>query len=125
MLRTIAYIFGIFMVAVGVLAFLPVLSPNGLFLGLFAVNLWHNVLAILIGVFALLAAYGYYSPRTYFQVFGVIFAILAIYGYVNGVAPLFGVVANNTADTVIHTIFALGSLYLGFTPESKVVLPRE
>lgn len=115
MLKTIAIIFGVIMLAVGVLGFIPQANPNGLLLGIFHVNFIHNLIHIATGIVAILSGLSSeYASRVYFQVFGVIYALVALLGFYYGEQPILGIIANNTADNFLHTAIALISLYLGF-----------
>lgn len=55
-----------------------------------------------------------FANRTYFKVFGVIYGLVALLGFGFGNAPLFGLMANNIADAVLHVAIAAVALYLGF-----------
>ncbi len=116
MIVKLAYIFGIAFIIAGIAGFIPVLNPNGFLLGLFHVNDLHNYFHLLAGAAALLCALaGTNSARYYFQVFGLIYAALALLGFfVYGDTPIFGLIANNTADNWLHAVTALVALTAGF-----------
>jgi Domain of unknown function (DUF4383) len=115
MLKVIAIIFGIIMIIAGILGFIPQTSPNGLLLGLFHVNLLHNWIHIITGIVSLLCGLNSEeASRTFFQVFGILYGIVAILGYFYGDYPIFGWIANNLADAILHTVIAVIALYLGF-----------
>lgn len=113
MLKNIAYVFGLLFLAAGVMGFIPATAPGGLLLGLFHVNLWHNLFHVATGVVAIWAGSQGHA-RTFFQLFGVIYAVLAVLGFYYGDAPILGFIANNMADNLFHTTVALVSLYFGF-----------
>jgi hypothetical protein len=114
-LKRIAMIFGIVFIAVGLLGFVPALSPGGKLLGLFDVNLAHNVVHLATGIVALVVSFASEkASKTFFQVFGIIYAVVALLGFVYGDRPLLGVVSNNLADAWLHVVIALVALYLGF-----------
>jgi hypothetical protein len=114
-LKMIAMIFGIVLVAVGLLGFVPALNPGGKLLGFFDVNVAHNVVHLATGVVALIAGFASdKASRIFFQVVGVVYALVAVLGFVNGDQPLLGIVSNNAADTWLHVVIALIALYLGF-----------
>jgi hypothetical protein len=82
--------------------------------GILAVNGWHNVVHIVIGLVGLAAAGSNYAARTYALVFGVIYLALAVWGFLeteNGFGVLIDVVPVNTEDNFLHLI--LGLLGLG------------
>lgn len=114
-LRNWAYGFGIVLVAVGILGFIPALAPDGHLLGLFAVDTEHNVIHLLSGVAAIGAAMSSATAsRSYFQIFGWIYALVALVGLFRGDQPLLGFVAHNWADFWLHLLIAATSLYLGY-----------
>lgn len=115
MLKAIAILFGIVLLAIGVLGFVPGAMENGLLLGYFQVNLAHNLVHILTGVIALLAGFsGNVSSLWFFRLFGIVYALFAIHGFIYGDVPILGTVSNNAADTWLHTGVAALSLLLGF-----------
>jgi hypothetical protein len=124
MLKRIAVIFGVVFVLVGVLGFIPAVTPGGKLLGLFDVNTVHNLVHLATGVVGI--AVGMASEQAsklFFQVFGVIYALVAIAGFFYGDKPLLGLVANNTADAGLHVIIAAVALYLGFGMKSSATAP--
>lgn len=117
MLKQVAYIFGIVLIVIGILGFVPAANPGGLLLGFFHVNDIHNYIHIVSGLAAVGAAYydrDNFTPKVFFQVFGVIYAVMALLGLYYGNAPIFGVIANNMADVGLHVVISVVSLYLGF-----------
>ena len=117
MLKTLAFVFGVVLVVIGLLGFVPAASPNGLLLNIFHVNTAHNVVHLVTGLAALLAGWGgisQFTPKLFFQVFGVIYLLVALLGFWYGNAPIFNVLANNLADSFLHLGIAAVSLFLGF-----------
>jgi hypothetical protein len=114
-LKSIAVVFGIVFVIVGALGWVPALAPGGKLLGWFDVNDAHNVVHLATGILAIVAGVtSERASRIFFQVFGVIYACVALLGFVGGDKALLGIVANNSADAVLHVIIAIVALYLGF-----------
>lgn len=115
MLKTVALIFGIIMLLVGILGFIPQATPNGMLLGIFHVNDLHNWIHILTGVVSILCGINSeHASRLFFQIFGIIYGFVAILGFFYGDRPILGLVANNLADAILHVIIAVIALYLGF-----------
>lgn len=116
MLKTMAKVFGYVLLLVGILGFIPGITNDGQLLGIFSVNPLHNIIHLITGAIALYAgmASDNKAAKMYFQVFGVIYALVAILGFVVGDGNILGIVANNAADTWLHVVIALVSLYLGF-----------
>jgi hypothetical protein len=116
MLHRIAIGFGVVFLLVGVFGFVPGLTPNGHFLGIFHVNPAHNIIHLLTGAVALFCGLrSGYAAQLFFRVFGVVYGLVAILGFVMGDGYLFGLVANNAADAWLHTAIAAVSLILGFS----------
>lgn len=115
MLKTYAKVFGFVLLALGVLGFVPALTPNDHLLGIFHVDTLHNFIHFGSGAVALMAGYtSERASRTYFQVFGVVYALVAALGFVYMDREILGVLANNMADNLLHVVIAGTALYLGF-----------
>lgn len=121
MLRIIAILFGIGFIFVGVAGFLPMFMPNGLLLGLFEVDAMHNLLHIVSGVIAIMAATSYKYSRYYFQVFGIIYAIIAIVSIVTNGDMSWLTTHFNLADNLLYIVIAVIALYLGFSAKKRNV----
>jgi len=118
MVQKLAWVFGIVLLAVGVLGFVPGITNDMLLLGIFHVDMMHNIVHIVSGLAALAAAWGMYSARLYFQVFGVIYGAVAVLGFVTGGALLF---ETNMADNLLHVVIAAAALYAGFMMKTETV----
>ncbi len=120
MLRLAAKVFGAVFLLIGVLGFVPALTPDGNLLGLFHVNALHNIVHLASGVVALLAGFmGARNSKLYFQVFGVVYALVAVLGFAYGDNNILGLVASNMADTLLHVVIAVAALTLGFGNVAK------
>lgn len=119
MLRMIAILFGIGFIFAGVAGFLPNFTPNGFLFGVFAIGLMHNIVYLVSGVIAIMAATSYKYAKLYFRVFGIIYAIVAILGFIRG-GDLY-IMQMNMADNFLHLIISIIALYLGFFMKKKVV----
>ena len=119
MVKTMATVFGVVFLLVGVLGFIPGITDNGHLLGIFHVNTAHNIVHILSGAAALVAAgMGLVAARNYFRIFGVIYGLVTILGFLGGEEPVLGMIANNTADNWLHLAITLVALTLGFAGSS-------
>jgi hypothetical protein len=116
MLKKMATVFGVVMLLVGVLGFIPgITTSDGLLLGIFHVNALHNIIHLLTGAVALYVGMsGYKASKMYFQVFGVVYALVSVLGFVYMDKNILGLVSSNMADTILHVVIALVALYLGF-----------
>lgn len=118
MLRKAAMVFGVVFVLIGLLGFVDPLTTadaggTRLLLGLFEVDAVHNLVHLLSGIVALVAASRADWSRLYFQVFGVVYAIVTLWGFLLG-GPVLGFLHVNMFDNFLHLIIAAASLYLGF-----------
>ncbi|MEI6351038.1 MAG: DUF4383 domain-containing protein [Verrucomicrobiota bacterium] len=115
MLKTASIIFGIVFLIIGILGLIPAAAPNGMLLGIFHVNGFHNAVHLLTGVIAIIAGVtGSAAARLFFQVFGIIYAIVALLGFFYGGSNILGVLANNIPDAWLHVLIAVVALYFGF-----------
>ena len=115
MLKTVAMVFGVFFLVIGVLGFVPAATPGDMLFGVFHVNFVHNVVHLVTGVVALYCgSEGDELSKMFFRVFGVVYAVVAVLGFVYGTGDIFGVMANNMADNWLHVVVAAVSVYFGF-----------
>jgi hypothetical protein len=125
MLKTVALLFGVVFLLVGILGFVPAATPNQMLLGIFHVNPAHNVVHLLSGVLALWAGLSSSNyARLYFRIFGVVYALVAVLGFFAGNGMVLGVISNNMADTALHVVIALVALGLGFLVKEPTAAPK-
>jgi hypothetical protein len=82
--------------------------------GILAVNGWHNLVHLALGLLGLLSAG--YAARTYALGAGLLYLVLAIWGFLeteNGFGVLIDLVPVNTEDNVLHLILGLTGLTAG------------
>lgn len=88
--------------------------------GILAVNGWHNVVHILLGVLALVAAGSPSGARTYCLGIGLVYLLLALWGFIDGDGVILGLVPLNDEDNVLHLILGLTGLAAGAaTPKTE------
>jgi hypothetical protein len=89
--------------------------------GILAVNGWHNLVHILLGLLGLASAG--YAARTYALGVGLLYIVLAVWGFLeteNGVGVLVDLVPINTEDNFLHLILGLTGLAAGAaTPKAS------
>ncbi len=101
---------------VGIAGFIPgIVTSSGLELGIFQVDVIHNLIHIVSGVIALFCVSSLGASKTYFKVFGVVYGLVAILGFIGGGSVL-GMMMNG-ADNLLHVVIALYALYFGFRTE--------
>jgi hypothetical protein len=115
MAKTIVMVLGVVFVLIGVLGFF-----NDPILGLFEVDLVHNIVHLLSGVVALfMASMGESSAKTFAKVFGIVYGLVAILGFVMGAGELLGIMQINSADNWLHVLLTVVFLYVGFAKTSS------
>lgn len=126
--RHFALVFGIIFLLVGIAGFIPGLMqmPHaqhpqlqvdayyGLLFGLFPVNILHNIVHLLFGVWGLAASRGFGGARLYARGVAIIYAVVAIAGFVPGLDTGFGLVPLFGNDIWLHALLALAGAYFGW-----------
>ena len=120
--QKLAAVFGVVFILVAIVGFI---APGGMYmqptdpataakaLGIFPVNLLHNIVHLVFGVWGLAASRSWSGSRQFFIVAGFIYAILTILGFV---APTgFGLVPLAGPDIWLHCLLAIFMLAIGYT----------
>ncbi|CAO4152406.1 DUF4383 domain-containing protein [Methylorubrum extorquens] len=126
-IRTFALIYGIVFVLAGAGGFIPGLNapphehPDmtlntsfGYLMGLFPVNILHNLVHLAFGVWGLSAYRSAHGARAYARGVAVIYAVLAIGGLIPGLQTTFGLIPLFSHDVWLHIVLAAGAAYFGF-----------
>jgi hypothetical protein len=115
MVKTLGMLFGISFLLGGVLGFVPGVTNDGMYFGIFMVNTPHNILHIASGaIFLIATTLGAGAARLWFQFFGVAYAALAAIGFWAGDGMIFNLISNNRNDSLGHSMLALVMLLIGF-----------
>ena len=121
---------GIVFILVGVAGFIPGLTTNydtmtfvdheseAQLLGLFRVNILHNIVHLLFGVAALVAARAMNWSRSYLVGGGALYLVLFLYGLVVDLDEPANFVSLNGADNWLHLGLGVGMIALG------ILVPR-
>jgi hypothetical protein len=98
---------------------------HGLLLGLFPVNVLHNIVHMLLGIWGLLASRSITGSRLYGQSLAIIYGLLTILGLIPNEATktLFGLVPIHGYDILLHAGSALIAAYFGFVARESDGLP--
>ena len=135
--RTFALVFGIVFLIVGAGGFIPGLTMMdhsghpadadvtlrsffGYELGLFPVNVLHNIVHLLFGVWGLLAYKSLAASKSYGKGVAIIYAVLMVAGLVPGLNTLFGLVPLYGNDVLLHAGLAIVAGYFGFVHRDRV-----
>ena len=124
-LQIAALAVGAVFLLVGILGFIPGITTNfgdmnfighdseAKLLGIFQVNVVHNIVHLLFGVIGLAAARAWESSRLFLIGGGVIYLVLWLYGLVIDFGSAANFVSLNTADNWLHLFLGLGMIGLG------------
>lgn len=88
------------------------LETTGRLLGLFPVNLLHNLVHLAFGVWGVVASRSFDGSRTYGRIGAAIYALLVVLAFVD--PEMFGLVPIGSHDIWLHAVLALGLAYIGF-----------
>jgi hypothetical protein len=95
----------------------PTTAPRAL--GLFPVNVLHNLVHLAFAVWGLVAARSFGAARTYCRISGVLYLVLVVAGFV---APDgFGLIPLGGNDIWLHLALGAPLAYFGFTTRDRAV----
>lgn len=131
--RIFALVIGIAFLLAGLLGFVPALrnigghvmpplavnATTGFLLGLFPVNVLHNIVHLLVGVLGIGAYSSYGAARGFSRGLAIFYLLLAIMGLIPVLNTTFGLIPIFGADIWLHALTALLAAYFGF------LAPRE
>lgn len=89
----------------------PLTAPRAL--GLFPVNLLHNLVHLAFGIWGILAARSFRAARSYAQIGGIIYLVLVVVGFLSPSG--FGLVPLGGNDIWLHIFLGAVLVYFGFT----------
>lgn len=112
--QRVAQIFGVIFLIIGIAGFFFSMSMDeALLLGLFPVNVAHNIVHLLFGLWGLAAARSFAGAKSYAQITGVLYLVLAVLGFVDPTG--FGLIPIGGNDIWLHAAIGLVLSYVGFT----------
>ena len=132
--RTFALVFGIVYALVGVLGFVPgfnqptppgapslaVDTGYGYLLGLFPINVLHNLVHLLVGFLGLAAYTSFSAARTYARGLAIVYGLLTLMGLVPGLNTTFGLIPLFGNDIWLHALTAALAAYFGFRSTADI-----
>lgn len=125
-MRVFAVLFGVVFLLAGVSGFLPALSPvhvhpgmvvtsqSRAALGLFPVNVLHDLVHVAFGIWGLLAARTVFASTLYARSVAIIYASLVVLGLIPATSTVFGLVPIDGNDVWLHAGLAVVAAYFGF-----------
>ncbi len=124
MSKTIAIVFGVVFVLVGILGFVP--NPLVGPMGIFETNAMHNVVHLLFGIILLVVAFtAPMKSALWLKILGVVYLVIAVLGFVMAPAggELLGLVHTNMNDHWLHVVLGVVLLAAGFMGGKKMAPP--
>lgn len=134
--RYFALILGVVFLAAGILGFVPglVTAPEGQpgllieaghgnLLGLFPVNVLHNLVHLLFGVWGVVVWRNFAASRVYSRSVAIIYAVLTVMGLIPGLQTVFGLVPVHGHDVWLHALIAIAAAYFGYASIPAVESP--
>lgn len=119
-IKLAAKVFGVVFVLIGILGFVPPLVPNGRLLGIFEVDVLHNLIHLGSGIAALAMSGTEALAKLYFKIFAVIYGLVTLLGFFTPDTALLGIIAHNVADLLLHLVITAAAVYFGY-----IAKPRE
>ena len=137
--RHFALVVGTAFTLAGIAGFIPFFTPHvppdaphllvdtsyGLLIGLFPVNITHNIFHFSVGVAGLLAFRSYPSALRFSRFLGITLTVLTMMGLIPALNTGFGIWPLYGHDIWLHGIEAIIGLYLGFFAVQKEQIPLE
>lgn len=137
-LNKFALYYGIFFVIVGILGFIPglvqempmnapaigVSTGYGLLMGLFAVNVVHNLLHFAIGAWGVASSRDTHKSLVFARSVAIIYGLITILGMISATWTLFGLAPIFGHDVWLHALSALVAGYFGYGPPAHVYHPE-
>jgi Domain of unknown function (DUF4383) len=129
--QTLALVFGVAFLGVGVLGFIPGVTTNlgdiefagkdspAELLGLFRVSILHNIVHLLFGVAGIALSRTEANARMYLLYSGVIYVVLFIYGLFVGSGDDANFIPVNGWDDALHGVLAVGLLGAWFISRAE------
>jgi hypothetical protein len=93
---------------------LQIESQYGDALGLWPVNILHNIVHLLFGVWGIVASRSWDGARTYAKAVAIVYSLFVIMGLVPGLDTTFGFVPLFGNDIWLHILLAAPAYYFGF-----------
>jgi hypothetical protein len=93
---------------------LAVDAMHGRALGLFPVNVLHNLVHLAFGIWGIAASRRLDAARSYARVVAIVYGVFILMGLVPGLDTTFGLVPLHGNDVWLHVLIAVPAAYFGF-----------
>lgn len=131
--RMFALIYGIVFLIVGIAGFVPGLveapdlarqqleveQGHGHLFGLFPVNVLHNIVHLLFGIWGVIAYRSAGAAVSYARWVAILYGVLTVFGFIPGLQTLFGLVPLYGNDIWLHALLALVAAYFGWVHRDR------
>ena len=124
-----ALVFGIVLVAAGILGFFyessfavgdDTLREREAVLGILEVNGWHNVVHLVTGAIGLAVAGSYSGARAYALGLGAVYILVTILGFAYGDGDsIFKLIPINTEDNILHLLIGVAGIAAGLATPAQ------
>jgi hypothetical protein len=119
-----ARVFGAIYVLVGILGFIPAVGGStsqtgNELLGIFGINLLHNVVHIAVGAAFLVGSSSDSAARGISIAIGVVYLLVAVLGFMK-LEFMVDLLAVNMADNILHVATAVLALYFGLAGRGAI-----
>lgn len=95
----------------------PQLAPR--VMGLFPVNVLHNLIHLAFGIWGVVASRSWGAARSYCRISGVIYLVLMVMGFIT--PTTFGLVPIGSHDIWLHALLGGVLAYFGFTARDRAL----
>jgi hypothetical protein len=93
--------------------------------GLFPVNILHNIVHLLFGIWGLIASRSWDRAKTYAKATAIVYTMFIVMGLVPGLDTTFGLVPMFGNDVWLHVLLAVPAAYFGFVHrDDRSAAPR-
>lgn len=138
-IRYFALVYGTVFAIAGIAGFIPFLvTPYGIgepsltvtagagkLLGLFPINVLHNLVHIAFGIWGLAIWKSLDNSRIYARSVAVIYGLLTLMGLFSGLQTTFGLIPLQSHDVWLHLVLAAVAAYFGWGYTSEAVAHRQ
>jgi hypothetical protein len=133
--RNLAIAFGAAYLVIGVVGFIPgavqpppadapalaMSAGYGYLFGVFPINVMHNIIHLVAGVWGIAAGVvGYGASRLFGQVWAVLFGLMTVMGFIPGAETMWGMAPLFGADIALHVVTAIVAAYIGWFALSEM-----